>query len=361
MLKFLYYTDPHNKLQNPTARLDNFKETIFNKQRYVGRLARELGVAAVFVGGDFLDKPDNSDEFVRSVQLLHQEYGVPIYGIIGNHEEWGYNPETYSRTSFGLLEGPGIIKRLYMDKPIIFTDDSLQTKVAVTGCDAHFDLDKNGRVSDYIDIPDSEDCIKIHIIHGFLTDDKNKWDKIPHTCISDILATKADILLTGHEHSGFEVIQVTKDMIEKYHANNKIKLKRVNSAVTWKGEGKLFCNPGALARVSCGVGDVNLEVKVALITVDKDEFSIELIKLPPEIARPSNEVLDRERLEADKAAKEQIQVIMSNVSNIETANSFDIYEVLNSIKESDELPDNIIEGVRTRLQTAEEQMTNGVI
>ena len=326
MLKFLYTTDPHVRATSPTARLDDFPTTILNKIEYWIQLGKELDVDGYLNGGDWLDRPDVPYSTLRNLLKVLRKADKPIYSVGGNHEEYGMNPDTFSRTAFGILEGSGLIEML-SENPIRITKGG--ASISLTGCHAHYDLDKGERTIDYTDVKGIPSDVRLHIVHGFLAKEK-KLEEIPHTIIDDVLDTNADIILTGHDHSGFGVI---------------------------KKNNKLFCNPGALARVSAAVGDVNLEVKVALITIDDDNsFDIRLIPLPVDIARPANEVLDRDKLVQDKKHKEQLAGFVKTVSNSEIISSFDVYCVLDSIAKENDLDDNIVISVRQKLQQAEEMM-----
>jgi DNA repair exonuclease SbcCD nuclease subunit len=330
MLKFLYSTDFHVRASSPAARLDDFHITILKKIEYWLRKGEELEVDGYLNGGDWLDRPDVPYSTLRKLLKILKTAKKPIYSVGGNHEEYGMNPETFERTAFGILEGSGVINMLSPTERTTVSDKNCDTVVSLSGCHAYFDLDKGERVLDYTDVPQpvTPDATKIHIVHGFLSKEKRLED-IPHTLIEDVLDTNADIVLTGHDHQGFGVI---------------------------KKNGRIFCNPGALARVSAAVGDVNLEVKFALITIDGNKMDIELIPLPIDIARPANEVLDRTKLVQEKKHKEQLGNFVQKMSKAEVITSFNVYNVLNALAKEENLEDNIVTSVRTQLEKAESQL-----
>jgi DNA repair exonuclease SbcCD nuclease subunit len=324
MIKLIYTTDPHGRANNPTSRKDNFPDTILKKIAYVGKLAKDENADAVVCGGDWLDRPDTSTSFVSRLAEVLSNFPCPIYSVIGNHDIYGQNPQTLPRTQLSILIAAKLIQRLYMDKPVLLADS--KTKVYITGVDAHYDLDKNGRTSDYVDVPET-DGVRIHVVHGFLTD--RDWPNVPCTLISSVLNTKADILLTGHEHGGFGIIG---------------------------RNGKLFCNPGALARVSASIGDVNQDVKVALITIQGNVFDCEFKRLPSSIALPASQVIDRAKLVEEKKHQERLTHFIDNLNDLKITDSFNVYNVLDEIATQENVPQEVVDIVRKRLEKAEEQL-----
>jgi len=324
MIKLLFLTDTHIRANSPASRLDDFPKTILKKLEWVGKKANELEVDAIIHGGDWLDRPDAVYSILNDFVKTIVDWGKPIYTVAGNHDIYGLNPETFNRTALGLLVNAKIITRL-SSEPIVLKDT-----VSLTGVDSHYNLDKDDRVDDYVDVKGNDNHTKIHVVHGFLA--KAKWDMVPSTAIKDILDTKADIVLTGHEHTGYGVVK--------------------------KGL-KTFCNPGALARVTAGVGDVNQEVKVALITIGKEGKLIELIKLPEDIAKPSGEVLNRDKLLEEKEHKIRLETFTSNLNNFNLSESLSIYTVLDEIAKEEKVDEKVIKLVRERLEKAQEEMKKG--
>ncbi|MCX8074151.1 MAG: metallophosphoesterase [Clostridia bacterium] len=328
MLRFIYTTDSHGRGSNPVSRLDDFPTTILNKFKWINEKAEELGAAAILHGGDWLESPDVANSFVRELTYILSHSKVPWYGILGNHDIYGQNPETFKKTPLGIAEAAGAFTRL-SDTPTIFKNGN--TTVSITGKDSYFDLDKKITKEDYINSAITPGAVNIHIVHGFLDD--CKWqDSIDCTTIDEVINCNADILLTGHVHQGFGI-------------------KRINN--------KIFCNPNALARTTASVGDVNNEVRIALITVDGMNFDVELISLPTTVAKPANEVLDRAKLVSEKEHKKQLEKFINslNKGDIYTTESvFNIYNILNIVAKEDSLDDNIISITRQKLEQAEEEL-----
>lgn len=287
MTKFLFMTDTHARTNNPVSRKDDFSETILKKIGWCINYANEIG-AFILHGGDWVNRPDTSPAYVSKMCKILGDASLPIYGIIGNHDIYGYNKETFYRTPLHIANVCGAFS-------IIDEETSLKMgNVYISGAHSSGLIDKNGRTAEYYTprrlVPKVHDEIRIHVVHGFLTD--HDWpDGVPYTKIDDVLDTDADILLTGHEHCGYGIL--------------------------YKND-TCFCNPGALGRVSAAVGDVNRNVQVAVIEVDDDgKFTINMVPLPDDIARPSDEVLDRDRLEEEKAAAAKIETFAAQIEQIQ--------------------------------------------
>ena len=329
-MKLIFITDTHGMASNPGSRLDVFSEALLKKMEYIGQYAKEIGATAILHGGDWLHTPDVSESFIREIARIVHSYPCPTFGVLGNHDIYGYNPTTFNRTSLGVAEGVGVFVRLG-STPIFLEGEG--EVVALTGQDSTFDLDKPGHEGMYTDTPSHETymgkpCTDIHIVHGMLVE--KEWPQVACTVISDIKdRCAADIILTGHEHTGFGV--------KRY------------SDVT-------FCNPGSLARVTAGTGDVRKDVRMAVITVEGNNYDIELVNLPIDVARPASEVLDTDKLAEEKANKENLQKFITKMNNTTVQQDFNVYESLNRLCEDQDIEDKVMEECRRQLEKAEESL-----
>lgn len=333
MIKLLYITDTHGKATSPKSRLDNFPEALINKLKWVGEYAKENNIDAVLHGGDWVDSPDVSEGYIRQMATVFKDYPCPIYGIVGNHDIYGYNPDTFIRTAFGVAEGSGIFTRLYSQVPhVIEKEDGV---VILTGQDAIHDLDKDTDHY-YTDSYTQEEyngkpCINIHIVHGMLVE--KKWPMVSCTVVDDIKdKCNADIILTGHEHTGFGVLDYPETT---------------------------FCNPGSLSRVTASVGDVRKDVRMALIKVDGELFDIELVNLPSDIAKPANMVIDRDRLVQEKNSKENLNKFIERVTSGQVKKGVNIYDAADILGRELGLSKEVIEKSKTALSKAQEELKEG--
>jgi DNA repair protein SbcD/Mre11 len=323
-MKLLYFTDPHVMGKNPRSRKDDFPHTILRKIEWVMNYAFDNNISTILVGGDLFHRPDTAESIVYDVIKIITKYnGIKMYGIGGNHDFYGYNPQTIPRTMLGILSSTKVYELINPERPLVIED------VVISGQHADYRLDR-GNEWGYVGVNkrDYEAFKSIHVCHGFLAD--HRWpDTVPHTIIYDIAdKVEADIVLTGHDHAGFGIIET---------------------------KGKTFCNPGALGRISAAVGEMNREVNVCVI--DTDENTVVLV--PVEIALPADEILDREELEKEKVQAQSMQYFIAEVGEfvVESSNTLDVIE---SIANKEDLDPDIIAEAISRVQKAHEAIGGNI-
>lgn len=328
-MKLVFMTDTHGRANNPSSRKDDFPETVLKKISWVIDFANKND-AAVLHGGDWLHRPDVTPAFISRLAEVLSNCNNPIFTVVGNHDIYGYNPRTFERTPFHIVQALGVLKRLHPEGLVYEKDGE---RVCLSGADAQYDVDSTPDAYMTAGSEIQENIPRIHVVHGFLT--LNEWPNVACTVLDKVLDTQADILLTGHEHSGYGVI---------------------------KKNGKIFCNPGSLLRVTAGVGDINQDVKVALINVEGGASDIELVRLPLDIARPADEVLDREKLLSEK---EHERRMLSFSTNLESASlddlskeSGNIFEVFRAYAEKESLSPAVVSFINKKLAEAEEMRAN---
>lgn len=315
--KFVYFTDPHFRGNNPLSRKDDFPATAFKKLSWVVGLANDLD-AALICGGDWVQRPDTAPHVIAQIQRTLAAMHNPTFTILGNHDIYGYNPGTFFRTPLHIIEVAGTLKRLSAE-PTIWRG------VQLTGVDAHYDLDHNGRIVDYTEVNRGSGLPAIHVVHGFLTD--HEWPNVPHTVLANVVQTQANLVLTGHEHSGFGVIK--------------------------HDSGAIFCNPGALLRVSASVGDINQVVKVAEITVEDGEIDVHLVPLPQDIALPADQIIDRDRLLREKQVEQMISSFSDNLGSFSFTPGLSPQQMLLEFVKQEGVDAKVADEAKTRLQDAE--------
>ena len=285
-VKFVFVTDLHGRTNNPISRKDDFPETILKKLSWVVDYANSID-ASILCGGDWLNRPDTSATFIAKMCSILEGSNNAVIGVLGNHDLFGYNAKSFARTPLAIAAACNNI-HILGENEIDVCGGNSPVHIYISGSHSSPLIDRGGRTEEYYtprkDKPKSTDEVRIHIVHGFLTD-KDWPDGVPYTKIDAVKDTDADILLAGHEHLGFG-IKVDGDTI--------------------------FCNPGALGRVSAGIGEINRDVKIAEITVQKRineeaTYSVKLIALPEDIALPASDVLDREKIELEKEMQKKIE------------------------------------------------------
>lgn len=326
MVKFLFVGDWHLRGNNPRNRTDDYPKAAKEKLQEVFKIAVDNAVDAILQPGDIFDRPEVSIAVLLEYAEVLKHSPVDIYCTIGNHDIYGYNVDSYYRTSLRLLEM--LVPQLHViksasDKPIYMAKG--RYKVYLTATPYSKDMDING----YGYSPDVEYndpySIGVHIAHGMLLDHKPPFDRYSDLYKVD---TKATVILTGHDHLGYGVYRRTADA-------------------------KLFVNPGSLLRMSASVSEIQRKVQVALIAIDEIKGTYTADLIPLTTAKPGDEVLDRSRIEEEK----ERQYAMDNFSALiqgHTGNKvlMDINQIIDQVAAEEKYSPEV---VKTALQIIDQQ------
>lgn len=350
-MKFVHVTDLHVMGRTPKYRKDDFLQTILAKIEWVQDYAYNVGASGILCTGDLFDRADTAYSILNDLIPVMKKSKVPWVSVIGNHDEYGYNPHTILRTPMGTLMRQGLVRHVGFDYNSYdcFADDT--DLVIVTGCDSTIQTDnREDKEFDYgiyagediigpIDEKDKHKKVTtVHLSHGFLAN-KNWGDKIHHTQINEICnKVKADIVLAGHEHSGFGIVRTPN--------------------------GKLFINGGALGRITAGVGDINREVLISEITIENGVYDAKLV--PVEIAKDVDEIMD---IELARKEKERMEILnnftaTTNEIQVDDADDMNVFEYMDVIKNelfcNTDLPattiTNIVNRAKEAIQKAHENI-----
>lgn len=332
MIKLLFTGDWHIRGNNPRNRIDDYKEAVKLKLREVFALAKSKEANAIVVPGDIFDRPEVSIAVLLEFVGVLNESPVPIYTTPGNHDVYGYNLETYQRSSLKLLEL--LVPQLHVvvnpaEIQVAFTDGA-DTAVEISFMPYSAKVDING----YGYSPECEytkgpvtrygQPYRIHVAHAMLLDHEPPFNRYTHI---DNVETTADMVLTGHCHIGYGIYQRKKD-------------------------GKVFCNPGALMRIAASNTEIERPIQVAFIEVEKGELNgIELIKL--QTAKPGNSVLDRSKIEAEKQRQysmEQFSALIQRKTGEKVL--LDVNQIVESIATQEHYSPEVI---KTALETIDAQ------
>lgn len=263
-MKIIFLTDTHIRGTNPRSRLDDFYQTLKRKFIEVSQIIEEYHIDYVLHGGDWFDRPDISPSIVREFAKIIKSFNRPVYSVAGNHDIYGHNPETLSRTMLGLLEGTEIINILRYNQPVILEKNGI--KLQLYGNSYNYDIDAEKSNDFYIVKKKNNVNYCINMVHGMLL--PNAFiEGIKYTLVDDILSTEADITLAGHYHSGFGI----KKIGEKY-----------------------FVNPGSLARISSLKSEITRDPSIVIIELEKN---IEIFMYKLKTAESGDKVLNREHIE----------------------------------------------------------------
>jgi DNA repair protein SbcD/Mre11 len=325
-MKFLFFTDTHIRGTTPKNRKDNFLETLKNKFREIRKIAIEYDVDYVLHGGDWFDRPDIAPSIVREFAILLKDFNKPIYTVAGNHDVFGHNPDTITRTMLGIIEGIDIIKLLETGKEIILEKNGI--KVQLNGSPYHYDIDSENFKKYYLVNKNKEAHYAINIVHGMLLQ-KPFYEGIQYTLVDDILDTEADITFVGHYHNGFGVLE---------------------------RKGKFFINTGSIVRVANSLAEMKRRPKVALVDL-RNGISIKEIEL--ESALPGEEVLDRTQLESSQDRILKLHEFYQGISSTTQFQKIDINRIIEEISLNNDLSTEVKEESLRRIAIARENLSNG--
>ena len=280
----------------------------------------------VIHGGDLFDRPDVSISITSRFSKILKKIKVPFYLVSGNHDVYGHNPQTISRT-IGLLNELDILNIINEHDKIILHKEDIS--VQLTGQPYIYNIDDTINRNYYI-VNDIDDSVNyaIHIVHGMLLD-KPFIKGVPYTLVDDIKDTKADITIAGHYHSGFNSIKI---------------------------DGKYFLNPGSIVRISNSIREIERRPKVIIIDLNK-EIKIEDIYL--ESALSGDLVLDRDEIEKNIFKRERLYEFKQTVDSAMDYEKMDINDVLIEVSNSEGLSEEVRVEALKRIAMVQMKGSNG--
>lgn len=316
-MKILYFTDTHIRGTNPRNRKDDFEQTLKMKIQEVVEISNREKVDYVFHGGDLFDRPDVSIAIVGEFAKIFQKFKMPVYIVSGNHDIYGHNPKTLNRTMLGLLTNLGLIN-LVDENPIYLEKGGI--KIQLTANPYNIGMEDAANKYKYKVLKKAEDVdFAIHLVHGFLLD-KPFLKNVPHTLISEISDTLADITLAGHYHIGFK----TQIIDNKY-----------------------FINPGSLVRISNSMQEIKRKPKVVLINLS-DKIEIKDIFLKN--ALPGELVLDRTEIESAKFKRSKMYEFKEIIESTTFLGTLDIFTLLTTIAKNESIDEKVRKEAVKRIQ-----------
>ena len=311
-MKLIWRTDIHLSDKTPVSRKDNWKETIFNKIRQVGKLAEKHNAVAVLDGGDFFDikSPSrNSHELVREVIDIHKEYPCPVYANVGNHDcvygDYSFLPQQ----PLGVLFSSGCFERLYDEHEVTFEENGV--KVRVVGIPYHgvgYDMERFKSIK--------------------------KGDEDWLVCIAHVLASeKGGSMFEGEDIVKYDdLTDLDPDVwcFGHWHKNQGIK----NISHTRQ---QWVVNIGSLSRGSLTQDNLDRIPCVALMEFDKE--GIHLIEIPLEI-EDAEEVFDIEKRLQEQVREDTMTQLVSTIQDrLQSTQGLDLRDSIKAL----EIPDVVKE------------------
>jgi exonuclease SbcD len=337
MTKLLVTGDWHYMSTTPRARKDDFQEALSTKICEVFDIARENECNGIIVPGDITNSPNMSYSTFANLVTHMKDAPCQIFSVLGNHDMYSHNPDTIWRTPYGLLVVLDCIIDLKCESRII------GNSVRITGCPFSVDTDRN--INDYIPpkisktgldyYGFSQPTVNIHIAHGMVLESPPPYE-MRHTLMSNIgyHPDAPDILIVGHNHTGFGVRHVPR-------ANKNM---------------MTVINPGALCRLTAHPAELTRTVQVCLLTIsDCGEIKTELI--PLKTAMPGEDVLSREHLEMEAARGEQIREFLALLAEEGDAKFLEVRDIVHNIAGKEKLPPAVVDEALRRIGSTEDVQT----
>lgn len=325
-MRLLFFTDTHFRGSSPVSRKDNLLSTMKGKLAEVVSLANDYRVDYVLHGGDFFDTPTPSLSVVGDILEILRELKAPLYGIAGNHDIFGGNLQTLSRTVLGFTARLGFFRLLEAEERVRLEAGGIRACLA--GRPYHLDIDRRPRHLDYWIEKDTECDLTINLIHGMLLEKQHFPGD--YTLIDDLENTGADLVLAGHYHLGFG------------------DLKRGSCH---------YVNPGALVRLSNHHREIERTVRVALIDLTGGAVNCRLI--PLQSAMPGEEVLDRTRAEELGYQVLAMERFTREVREATELKRWDVFQIINEMALAENLSEEVRQEAIRRIADAEELLGQG--
>ncbi|QII49520.1 exonuclease SbcD [Bacillus paralicheniformis] len=325
MTKLLYTGDWHLRGTTPRNRKDNYKDSIKEKLLEIFNLARYRQVEAIITAGDTFHTPEvATGVLLEFADLIAEHCPVPLYTTAGNHDIYGYNLDTYNRTSLRVLEKIVPQFEVINDPAIPKVISGPGGAVQITFTPYSADIDRNGY--GYCPGVENDDVLKIHVAHGMLLDHVPPFDRF--TLIKDVKTT-ADLILTGHDHTGYGIYE--------------------------RADGKTFVNCGAICRLSASQSEITRKVEVLLIDIKDSKFDLELI--PLQSAKPGEEILDRSAIEQEQERQYAMEEFASLIQSTTGEKVMvDINSIVESIAEHEGFQPSVVRIALEKIAESQESL-----
>lgn len=254
MTRFLFYTDLHLSSRRPIHRVDDYRQAVLGKLSEVYLIAEQRDCEFVIFGGDFFDTHRVfSYDLINVTMEIVCEANLQTYGILGQHDLNGYNPQTFKSSALGfvmkhcdkfsLLEESLELDNLWLSPSHVWMDIMEDCKIR-----------PNGKKPSVL------------IAHHLLSRKKQVFDVV----VTKTMESVHDLILSGDLHSGFDIHKIGKTK---------------------------FCNPGSIGRLA--INDSYRMPQVAIVELE-DDIDIEYI--PLQTAAKGDDVFGKEFIEGIRNA-----------------------------------------------------------
>lgn len=304
-MKYLSISDSHITNRTPASRIDNYQESMFQKFQEISQIATELNVEYIFHSGDLFHSPTIDRELAGKLAEIILKFPCPMYVVPGNHDLYGYNPNTLYQTMLGLLVKTKVVKLL--DRTHIIETP----RYRIEGQPFYNKIDQDNKTQDYGMNPSlQQNQFRILFAHGMLLED-SFLPEVPHTTISELndKSLAPNVIHVGHFHKGFKNIQTTTP------ANS------------------LVLNPGSLSRNDASWDNFRRTVGIIYGELnDTSDHPFNWRFIPLKSAKPGSEILSRMKIDESKEKKEKAYSFGKAIESIKTQKSSFIETLQDIIK-----------------------------
>lgn len=309
----LFITDLHFSGLRPTWRVGNYVQDLLDKLADVKKIVHDHKVPRVIIGGDLTHSYTVSLELGDRVWRTIEDWGVPVYVVVGNHDLSGNELKTLDRTWLGHV--------LRMSKTIHKLDKIYDGRICIHGI--HFD----DGVEEYLKTNQSlSDSVRHFYRVEELTDvDGNPTGEQDRQEVADELieVVHAMIVPEGIHPDARQVsIKEVKTMAKlvlsgDYHPGWPAPIERPDLAK--------FVNPGAMARRSSSESDCMRTPRVVIVRRNLD---CEYVDLPS--SKSPEDAFDLDGAVSAKKWNKELDKYMGGVSE-ETPDKIDVRERIEQI------------------------------
>lgn len=285
---FVSTSDIHISDVNPPSRLDDFKESIFEKLAQMRGACKKLNADAALIAGDLYNiKNPAKNSHTLNQQLIAEfkQFPCPIYMIEGNHDLTANRLESIKDQPLGVL---------FEDKTLLRL--------------RHEIIEKNGVKISLIGVPFTEDLD----LETLVIPEKGSDIKV-QICLMHIYAGMRPGMLFQERLFGYdELARLSPDIFVLGHYHVDQGIEEIN--------GKYFISLGSLSRGTLAEETIDHEPKLGFIRISVDdngnaEKTVRSIKLR---VKPASEVFDLVKKEEEKKENENIKMFVEKLAE-ETA------------------------------------------
>jgi DNA repair exonuclease SbcCD nuclease subunit len=306
MSRFVFFTDSQLSARCPVHRIDNYAESLLNKLREVYEIANAQKAGFVVCGGDFFNSHSIfSFHLINEIIDILSGSGLPTFSILGQHDIFGYNAETFKSSTLAFVErhcsSLNVIRA-----PVDMND------VVLYPCHCYDDF------AECLKQPVTKKKKSILIAHKLISKKSQPFDII----LTSDLDTNFDLVLSGDLHSGFAPHKVGKT---------------------------LFCNPGAISRQA--IDEVERIVKIALIDVALGK-NIEIEEITLNSVRPAREVFGKTTLESVRQKALDTTAFVQGIEELESK-AVDIFDFIEKVGKKQKVRSEILKYIASKRNMVE--------